>query len=102
MQRKDLRGLDKFALLYLQLRSINNCPSPDRGALEGVLQFWTAQANIATVFATIFSSISIVFLVEFEGYLQWIALLFAIAMMHFLIRAWSFGRCAGIAISLWK
>lgn len=100
-QRKDYKGLDKFALLVVGEKNISNS-SPREGALEAVMQYWGSQSNIAVVFATILSSISIALFLELEELTRWVSLPFFFAFLYFALRAWAFGRCARIACGLWK
>jgi len=96
-----LKKIDKLALWYLGLRSINDTPREDTGALEAVLHFWTSQSNLCAIFATIFMSTGVAFLVEFEDGARWVALPFALASVFFLIRTWAYSQCARIAARIW-
>lgn len=100
-QRSDYKGLNYFALLIVGEKGINNAP-PREGALEAVMQYWASQTNIAVVFATIFSSISIALFLELSGLLKLVASPFFISFLYFALRAWGFGRCARITCGLWK
>lgn len=97
-ERIAFNGLDKFALWFIGEKSINKS-APSGGPLGAVMQYWTSQSNITVVFATIFSSISIVLFIELD---IWIAMPFFIGFLYFVIRTWAFGRCAQIACRLWK
>ena len=99
-QRSDYKGLQKLALWILGQTGINN--SAPREVLGAVVQHWGNQANISTIFATIFSSITIALFVGLEGDMRWTALPFFIGLVYFSIRAWAFGKCSEIACGLWK
>ena len=65
-QRSDLKGCDRLALRMLGLSGINTSVGTD--LLSGIVQYWTAQSNIAAIFATVFATVGTTFLVEFDGY----------------------------------
>lgn len=93
--------LDKIALNYLGIENVNKTPSPDRGVLQATLSFWLSQSNLSAIFATIFSSTFIVVFVETEGCSRLASVPFLILTIHFLMRAWAYGRCAKITVRIW-
>ncbi len=98
---KDFTGLNWFALWFLGIKGINRSPDPDRGVLNVVLQYWSSQINISSIFTTIFISTGTLFFVQFESCYKFIALPFIFLAVFFGIRTWAFSRCASIAMHLW-
>ncbi len=93
---KNLNKLDMLACFLVgQKNSIND--APEEKFL--VLTYWTSCANVSVIFATIFSSMSIVLFIEIETNL--VVIPFFIAFIWFSLRAWAFGRCAKIACKIW-
>lgn len=98
--RNTFKGLNRIALYIVGENGINDAPSADRGALSAVVQYWGNQANVSAIFATVFSSISIAFLIQ-PNY-NFLSIPSFVCFLYFLIRAWAFNRCAAIACSCHK
>lgn len=100
--RDNFKGLDKLAMHVACVDHVNTTAPVDRGALSVVMQHWTNQTNIAVIFCTILSTVSITLLTNYQGdYKLLVAAPFAIGAVWFAARAWAFGRCAAVATRLW-
>lgn len=97
--RETYKGLDKIALFIVGEKGINDTLG-DR--LAAAIQYWTSQSNTSVVFATIFSTIGISFLLTFSGSTKLVSIPIFISFLYFALRAWACGRCARIACSSWK
>ena len=100
--RNDYKRLKWLALYIAGEDGINNAPNSSTGALGAVVQYWGNQANISAIFATIFSSIFITFFIQQDINLKIISIPSFIVSLYFMVRAWAFNVCAGIACSAHK
>lgn len=99
MAYKPKNNIEKIAFFLAGVKKASSATLPP-AELNAVVNYWLTLSNTATVFSTVFLTITVILFIETKIWYFYSPTL--IGAILFGVKTWVYSKCASETLSLWK